>query len=84
MIVANYSELRKDLKMYLDNVEFENETIIIKRGSGNGAILMSLQQYNSIIETLHLISSKRNEERLDSALDKANKGQTFHKNLIEE
>jgi PHD/YefM family antitoxin component YafN of YafNO toxin-antitoxin module len=36
MIVTNYSEFRSDLKKYLDSVEENNETLIIKRKSGKG------------------------------------------------
>ncbi len=46
MIAANYSEFRKELKSYLDSVELNNETLIIKRGSGKGAVLISLEEYN--------------------------------------
>ncbi len=64
MIAANYSELRTDLKTYLDNVEDNNETLIIKRSSGKGAVIISLAEYNSMIETMHLLSSRKNAERL--------------------
>ena len=37
MIAANFTEFRTELKKYLDNVEFNNETLVIKRNSGKGA-----------------------------------------------
>ena len=49
MIVANYSEFRAGLKVYQDSVEDDNETLIIKRKSGKGAVLISLDEYNSIM-----------------------------------
>ena len=39
MIAANYTEFRTGLKNYLDNVENNNETLIIKRGSGKGTVI---------------------------------------------
>ena len=63
MIAANYSEFRTGLKSYLDSVEDDNETLIIKRKSGKGTVLISLDEYNSIMETLHLLSSKKNADR---------------------
>ena len=84
MIVANYSEFRKELKDYLDSVEFNNETLIIKRGSGKGAVLISLEEYNSIMETLHLLSSKKNAQRLYESIEQMQSGKTFQGNLIEE
>jgi len=38
----------------LDNVEFNKETLIIKRGKGPGTVIISLDEYNSLMETVHL------------------------------
>ena len=84
MIAANYSEFRKELKDYLDSVEFNNETLIIKRGSGKGAVLISLEEYNSIMETLHLLSSKKNAQRLYESIEQMQSGKTVQSNLSEE
>jgi len=83
MIAANYSEFRNDLKSYLDNVEFNNETLIIKRGSGKGTVMISLEEYNSIMETLHVLSSKTNAKRLYESIEQMKKGSKSEKNLIE-
>jgi len=58
MLAANYSEFRGDLKKFLDNVEFNNETLIIKRGKGKGTVIISLDEYNSLMETVHLLDGK--------------------------
>jgi antitoxin YefM len=84
MIAANYSEFRKELKGYLDSVELNNETLIIKRGSGKGAVLISLEEYNSIMETLHLLSSKKNAQRLYESIEQMQSGNTVQSNLVEE
>ena len=84
MIAANYTEFRKELKDYLDAVEENNETLIIKRGSGKGAILISLEEYNSIMETLHLLSSQKNAQRLFESMEQMRSGKTVQKDLIEE
>jgi antitoxin YefM len=84
MIVANYTEFRTGLKNYLDNVEFNNETLIIKRGSGKGTVLLSLDEYNSIMETLHLLSSKKNAKRLFESIEQMKTGKKVQHNLIEE
>ena len=84
MIVANYSEFRNELKNYLDNVEFNNETLIIKRGSGKGTVLISLDEYNSIMETLHLLSSKKNAKRLFESIEQMKTGKRAQHKLIEE
>jgi antitoxin YefM len=84
MIAANYSEFRNELKRYLDNVEFNNETLIIKRGSGKGTVLLSLDEYNSIMETLHLLKSKKNAKRLFESIEQMKTGQKKQHELIEE
>ncbi|MEQ8477696.1 type II toxin-antitoxin system Phd/YefM family antitoxin [Fulvivirga sp.] len=81
MIAANYSEFRIGLKSYLDSVEDNNETLIIKRKSGKGAVLISLDEYNSIMETLHLLSSKKNADRLYESINQMKSGKTVKPNL---
>ncbi len=84
MIAANFSEFRTKLKMYLDNVEDNNETLIVKRKSGKGTVMISLDEYNSIMETVHLLSSKANADRLYESINQMKNGETFTKNLIED
>jgi antitoxin YefM len=45
---------------------------------------MSLSEYNSLCATQHELSSKENEKRLDSAIDKLKSGNSSIKNLLEE
>jgi antitoxin YefM len=78
MIAANYTELRTDLKKYLDEVEDNNETLIIKRGTGKGTVLISMEEYNSLMETVHLLSSKRNAERLFESMEQMESGKTVN------
>jgi len=84
MLAANYSEFRGDLKKFLDNVEFNNETLIIKRGKGKGTVIISLDEYNSLMETVHLLSSKANANRLYESMQQMKDGKTVLKDLIEE
>ena len=84
MLAANYSEFRGDLKKFLDNVELNNEVLIIKRGKGKGTVLISLDEYNSLMETVHLLSSKANADRLYESMKQMKDGKTISKDLIEE
>jgi antitoxin YefM len=84
MIAANYSEFRERLKKYLDDVEDNNETLIIKRKSGKGTVMISLDEYNSIMETMHLLSSKSNADRLYDSIRQMNEGDTVRKDINEE
>jgi len=84
MIAANYTEFRTSLKKLLDKVEENNETLIIKRGSGKGTVVISLDEYNSMMETVHLLSSKANSDRLYESIQQIKEGKTFRKDLIED
>ncbi len=84
MRAANFTEFRTKLKQYLDDVEKNNETLIIKRGSGSGTVLISLDEYNSILETVHLLRSKANADRLHESIQQMKSGMSFQKELIEE
>jgi antitoxin YefM len=84
MRAANFTEFRTKLKQFLDDVEKNNETLIIKRGTGHGAVLISLDEFNSIIETMHLLSSKANADRLYESIHQMKTGKSVQKELIEE
>jgi antitoxin YefM len=77
MIAANFSEFRAELKRFLDSVEDDNETLIIKRKTGKGTVMISLEEYNSIMETLHLLSSKKNADRLYESIEQMKAGKTI-------
>ena len=84
MLVASISEFRKDIKDYFDRVTNNFETLIINRGKNTGVVIMSLEEYNSLMATNHELSTRKNEERLDAAIDKLKNKQSFTKELIEE
>ncbi len=83
MRITTVSDFRKDIKTYLDSVAENFETLIINRGKDSGIVVMSLQEYNSLMATNHELSSRKNELRLDSAIDKLKNGVAFNKDLIE-
>lgn len=84
MIAVNFTEFRTGLKKFLDNVENNHETLVIKRKSGKGTVLISLEEYNSLMETVHLLSSKANADRLYESIQQMKKGETIKHELIED
>lgn len=84
MLVASVSDFRKDIKSYLDKVGKNFETLVINRGKDEGIVVMSLEEYNSLTITNHELSSRKNELRLDSAVEKLKNGKSFSQRLIEE
>ncbi len=83
MLTATVSDFRKDIKTYLDRVVKNVETLIINRGKDSGIVIMSLEEYNSLMATNHELSSRVNEQRLDSAIEKLKNSNSFQKELIE-
>ncbi len=84
MLTATISDFRKDVRRYLDRVTENFETLIINRGKDKGVVVISLDEYNSLQATQHELSSKENEKRLDSAIEKLKNKSSFQKDLIEE
>lgn len=84
MLTASISDFRKDIKKYIDKVSENFETLIINRGKDSGVVIMSLEEYNSLMATTHEMSSIKNQKRLDSAIKKLNKGNSSEKELLEE
>ncbi len=83
METTTITDFRKNIKKYLDNVMNNFETLIINRGKDSGVVVISLAEYNSLNTTQKELSSKINENRLDSAIEKLNSKSSFHKDLIE-
>lgn len=84
MLTASISDFRKDIRNYLDKVTQNFETLVINRAKGSAVVIISLEEYNSLQATQHEMSSKVNQERLDSAISKFKEGSSFSKDLIEE
>ena len=57
MRTANYTDLRKNLKGYLDSVIDDSETVIINREGNEAVVMISLEEYNAIKETAYLMQS---------------------------
>lgn len=83
MITTTISDFRKDIKDYLNKVTENFETLIINRGKNSGVVVISLEEYNALITTQHEMSSDKNKARLDAAIEKFKKGDSFSKNLVE-
>lgn len=83
MIIASVSDFRKDIKYYLDKVSQNFETLILNRGKEKGIVIISLEEYNSLQATNYELSSKTNEMRLDSAIEKLKKNDKIEYSLID-
>jgi len=62
--VVNFTEARNNLKSVLDKVVDDANVTIIARRDAPNAVVMSLDTYNSIMETAYLLKSPANAHRL--------------------
>ena len=69
MKVVNYSELRLNLKQWLDAVIDDAQEVIIKRKGQQDVVLISLDEYNSLTETNYLLSGRNRDVLLNSIKD---------------
>ena len=83
MRVINFSFLRNQFKQVIDQVMSDCDVAIISRRDADDAVVMSLNTYNSMMETLHLLKSPANVKHLEKSLAQYRKGQTKEKNLVD-
>jgi antitoxin YefM len=83
MEVLNYTEFRQNLAKSLDKVNDDAEIVIVSRSKGKNVVVMDLEEYNAMTETLHIVKSEPNRKRLQEAIDEMNSGVHYSHNLIE-
>jgi antitoxin YefM len=84
MNVTTISKFRKNTKDYFDQVIEDKDTLLITRSDGQTVVVMTLDDYNSKIETDYLNSSKVNRKHLEESIAQARSGKLEKHNLIEE
>jgi antitoxin YefM len=84
MRVVNYTEFRNNLAENLNVVNDDGDVVIVSRSQGKNVVVMSLDEYNSIQETIYLSSTKANRKRLEEAVTEMNEGKFTKHKLIGE
>jgi antitoxin YefM len=77
MRTANYTDLRNNLKTYIDSVIEDSDTVIINRSGGHGVVLISLDEYNSLKETEYILSSAETMAAIRKAEDELKNGDVY-------
>lgn len=68
MKVTTYTNLRQNLASLLDSVEEDHEPLLVTRGNGRHAVVLSLDDFNAFQETACLASSEANARRLKESM----------------
>lgn len=84
MKVVSFSEARESFKAVLDRVEADADVTLISRRHAQGAVVMSLDTYNSLMETVYLLRSPANAAHLQRSLEQAERGELLEHVLLEQ
>lgn len=74
MDVMTYTDARASLKDVMDRVIHDRVEVVVTRKKREAVVIMSLDEYNSIQETLHLQKSPENARRLQASIAQLNAG----------
>lgn len=84
MRIVTYTHARNALKNVLDDVVRDADVTIISRRDAEGdAVVMSLDHYNSLMETLHLLQSPANAAHLAKSIKQLRGGKTKQRELAQ-
>ncbi len=84
MRIVSFTEAKNSLKAVLDSVVNDADTVVITRRDSKDAVVMSLDYYNSLMETVHLLRSPANAEHLNRSIAQFKAGKVTSRDLIGE
>jgi len=84
MQVSSFSYARQNLASTMDNVIKNHAPITITRQNKEPVIMISLKDYNSMVETAYLMQSGNNAQRLNQAIGELESGFGEVRELIED
>ena len=82
--VINYSEARNHLKRVIDNAVDDADVVVITRRDADDAVVMSLEHYNGLMETLHLLENPANAAHLQQSIEQYQSGEVHEHELVED
>lgn len=82
MDVVTYSEARANLKDVMDRVVEDKTEVIVTRQKAEAVVMVSLSEWNSMVETAHLLSSPVNAERLRRSIEQMDTGKGHEHELV--
>ena len=83
MRVVNFSEARNSLKSVIDQVIADADYTVIARRDAPDAVVMSLDTFNSLMETVHLLKSPANAAHLARSIEQYRQGKLTRQGLTD-
>jgi len=83
MNAITYSEAKANLAKTMDRVCDDHEAVIVARHGGRSVVLMSLEDYNSMIETFYPLRNVKNAVRITESIKRLDKGLGQERKLID-
>ncbi len=84
MKVINFSEARNRLKSVLDQVVADADYTVISRRDADDAVVMSLDHFNGLMETVHLLKSPANAAHLAKSIKQYRSGKVKENGLLDD
>ena len=83
MDVLTYTDARANLKSVMDRVIGDREEVVVTRRKGEAVVVVSLDTWNAVQETLHLVSTPENASALRRSIAELDAGQGTERDLIQ-
>ena len=83
MASISYTELRQNLAAYMDRVCDDRAPLVVTRQNARSVVMISEEEYEGLIETVHLLKSPANAARLLRSIAEAEQGKLVVRDLIE-
>ncbi|MDE7199890.1 MAG: type II toxin-antitoxin system Phd/YefM family antitoxin [Lachnospiraceae bacterium] len=83
MLAVNYTNLRDNMKMYMDKVTDDYETMIVTRKDNKNVVMISEEAYNNLMENVYVMGNKANYDWLMKGKEQLEKGQFAIHELFE-
>ena len=83
MQIIPYTQAIKNFKSVFDRIVDDADTTIITRRDGGDVVVMSKNDYDGLMETLHLLGSEVNRAHLAKSIQQYQTGKTTPRDLLE-
>ena len=83
MLAVNYTNLRENMKLYMDRVNDDYETLVVTRKDNRNVVMMSEESYNNLMENLYVMGSQANYDWLMETKEQLEKGMASVHSLVE-